>query len=100
LVSSYIGGGGFSKVYLGTDLRTNASIVIKELDPIDEIKIKREVKIMQTLKGGDNIVQLIDVIQYPDENGENNNTGFIIEKVDNGNVSWKKMFASMNNYDI
>ncbi len=32
---------------------------------VKKVKVKREVKVLQTLKGGANIVQLIDVVSDP-----------------------------------
>jgi casein kinase II subunit alpha len=40
-------------------------MVIKVLKPVKKRKIKREIKILQILKGGPNIVELVDVVRDP-----------------------------------
>lgn len=39
--------------------------VIKVLKPVKKKKIKREIKILQNLAGGENIVALLDVVRDP-----------------------------------
>jgi casein kinase II subunit alpha len=40
-------------------------MVIKVLKPVKKRKIKREIKILQILQGGPNIVELVDVVRDP-----------------------------------
>lgn len=40
-------------------------VVIKVLKPVKKRKIKREIKILEILKGGPNIVELLDVVRDP-----------------------------------
>jgi casein kinase II subunit alpha len=39
--------------------------VIKTLKPVKKKKIKREVKILQNLAGGPNIIKLLDTVRDP-----------------------------------
>ena len=39
--------------------------MIKVLKPVKKRKIKREIKILQILKGGKNIVELIEIVRDP-----------------------------------
>ena len=43
----------------------NEKCVIKVLKPVKKKKIKREIKILQNLSGGPNIVSLLDVVRDP-----------------------------------
>eukprot|EP01041_Mallomonas_annulata_P005969 gene5969-12041_t len=58
-----IGTGRYGDVYLGAI--NNTKCVIKHLKPIGKRKINREIKILLNLRGGENIIQIIDVIQNP-----------------------------------
>jgi casein kinase II subunit alpha len=39
--------------------------VIKVLKPVKKKKIKREIKILQNLSGGPNVIQLLDIVRDP-----------------------------------
>lgn len=54
-----LGDGKYSDVYDGVDPETGGRVVIKILKPIRENKIMREIKILETLKGGPNIISLL-----------------------------------------
>ncbi|TYZ60053.1 hypothetical protein PybrP1_007244 [[Pythium] brassicae (nom. inval.)] len=60
-----IGRGKYSEVFEGYNVANNAKCVIKILKPVKKKKIKREIKILQNLSGGVNIVQLYDVVRDP-----------------------------------
>lgn len=40
-------------------------MVIKILKPVKKKKIKREIKILQNLAGGINVIELLDVVKDP-----------------------------------
>lgn len=40
-------------------------IVIKVLKPIKKKKVKRELKVLSNLRGGPNIIELLDVVRDP-----------------------------------
>mmetsp|Transcript_9138 Transcript_9138/g.13701 ORF Transcript_9138/g.13701 Transcript_9138/m.13701 type:complete len:369 (+) Transcript_9138:139-1245(+) len=60
-----IGRGKYSEVFEGMEMGTNTKIVIKILKPVRKEKIKREIKILENLRGGDNIIRLIKKVKDP-----------------------------------
>jgi casein kinase II subunit alpha len=58
-----IGRGKYSEVFEGINIVNYQKCVIKVLKPVKKKKIKREIKILQNLSGGPNIVQLLDVVR-------------------------------------
>ncbi|EIN05394.1 Pkinase-domain-containing protein [Punctularia strigosozonata HHB-11173 SS5] len=60
-----VGHGKYSEVFLGIDVVGDEKCIIKVLKPVKRKKIKREIKILQNLAGGPNIVELLDVVRDP-----------------------------------
>ncbi|EER08802.1 casein kinase ii, alpha chain, putative, partial [Perkinsus marinus ATCC 50983] len=60
-----IGRGKYSEVFEGIRVPTGEKCVIKILKPVKKKKIKREIKILQNLCGGTNVVELYDVVRDP-----------------------------------
>ena len=60
-----LGCGGYSEVYQGVNIENNQKCVIKVLKPVKIERQFREIKILQTLYGGPNIVKLYDIIRAP-----------------------------------
>ena len=75
-----IGRGKYSEVFKGYNVKNGQDCVIKVLKPSTNIyelylkrltpivrkkKIKRELKILQNLSGGPNVVSLLDVVRDP-----------------------------------
>jgi len=58
-----VGRGKYSDVFQGIDVTTNSPVVIKILKPVKKKKIKREIKILQSLDGGTNVIQLLDIVR-------------------------------------
>eukprot|EP00347_Sterkiella_histriomuscorum_P006618 403352081 len=56
-----LGRGKYSEVYEAACLKNNQKCVVKILKPVRTEKIYREIKILQTLFGGPNIVKMFDV---------------------------------------
>jgi len=56
-----LGRGKYSEVFEGHDSLNDKKIVIKILKPVRVTKIRREIKILDTLRGGPNIVRLTGV---------------------------------------
>ncbi|KFD72168.1 hypothetical protein M514_15441 [Trichuris suis] len=61
----HLGGGKYSNVFEGIDLRDNERVAIKVLKPVKKKKIRREVEILEILRGGVNIVTLKEILQNP-----------------------------------
>ncbi|GMM37752.1 casein kinase 2 catalytic subunit [Saccharomycopsis crataegensis] len=69
-VSSYeiiqkVGRGRYSEVFIGTNIVNSSLCVIKVLKPVKIKKIYREIKVIQNLTGGPNIIGLYDVVHDP-----------------------------------
>jgi casein kinase II subunit alpha len=60
-----LGRGKYSEVYSGVQVHKNTKVVIKVLKPVKKKKIKREIKILKTLKGHPNLIDLLDVVKDP-----------------------------------
>lgn len=57
------GRGKYSEVFEGINVVNYQKCVIKVLKPVKKKKIKREIKILQNLSGGPNIIALLDVVR-------------------------------------
>ena len=86
-----IGRGKYSEVYEGINTLNNERIVIKILKPVKKTKIRREIKILQTLRGGVNIINLIDVVRDP----MTKTPALIMEYVDTGDVDFRTLYKSL-----
>eukprot|EP00929_Paragymnodinium_shiwhaense_P043559 TRINITY_DN22396_c0_g1_i1.p1 TRINITY_DN22396_c0_g1~~TRINITY_DN22396_c0_g1_i1.p1 ORF type:complete len:386 (+),score=85.82 TRINITY_DN22396_c0_g1_i1:142-1158(+) len=64
-VAKKIGRGKYSEVFLGVHSPSSKKVVIKVLKPVKKKKIKREVKILQNVARGPNIIDLLDVVRDP-----------------------------------
>lgn len=53
------------QVFEGVNIVTEEKCIIKVLKPVKKKKIKREIKILQNLAGGPNVVALLDVVRDP-----------------------------------
>lgn len=89
-----IGRGKYSEVFEGINVTNNSRCVIKILKPIKKKKIKREIKILQNLHGGTNIVQLLDVVRAPGSKMPS----LIFEYIDN--VDFKTLYPSLTDMDV
>jgi len=58
-----LGRGKYSEVFEGVNIVTEQKCVLKILKPVKKKKIKREIKILQNLSGGVNVIQLLDVVR-------------------------------------
>ena len=68
--------------------------MIKVLKPVKRKKIKREIKILQNLTGGTNIIQLLDVVRDP----QSKTPALIFEHVNN--TDFKYLYPTLTDYDI
>ena len=64
-VTRKLGRGKYSEVFEGMNVLNNEKVVVKILKPVKKKKIKREIKILQNLRNGPNIVALYDVVKDP-----------------------------------
>ena len=89
-----VGPGKYSEVYEGININNDQRVIIKVLKPVKKKKIKREIKILQNLKGGPNIVKLIDVVRDP----SSKSPCIITEWIDN--IDYKTLFPQLTDEDI
>jgi len=89
-----IGRGKYSEVFEGANVVNNTKCVIKILKPVKKKKIKREIKILQNMCGGTNIIQLLDVVRDP----QSKTPSLIFEHVNN--TDFKILYPTLSDYDI
>jgi len=89
-----IGRGKYSEVFEGTNTLTDERCVIKILKPVKKKKIKREIKILQNLNGGTNIIRLYDVVRDP----QTKTPALIFEHVNN--LDFKILYPTFTDYDV
>ncbi|CDR96782.1 casein kinase II, alpha chain (CK II), putative [Babesia bigemina] len=89
-----IGRGKYSEVFEGTNVLTKERIVIKILKPLKKKKIKREIKILQNLSGGPNIIKLLDIVKDP----QSRTPSLIFEYVNN--TDFKILYPMLSLADI
>ena len=93
-VVSKIGRGKYSEVFQGMNIVNNTKCVIKILKPVKKKKIKREIKILQNLSGGTNVVQLLDVVRDP----QSKTPALVFEYINN--MDFKVLYPTLTDLDI
>ncbi|CAI6282872.1 unnamed protein product [Periconia digitata] len=100
-----IGRGKYSEVFEGINVVNYQKCVIKVLKPVKKKKIKREIKILQNLSGGPNIVSLLDVVrdnQVSDGSdwvGDWSKTPSLIFEAVN-NTDFRTLYPKFTDYDV
>jgi casein kinase II subunit alpha len=89
-----IGRGKYSEVFEGVNVVTGDKCVIKILKPVMKKKIKREIRILQNLCGGPNVVKLLDVVRDP----QSKTPSLIFEYVNN--TDFKTLYPTFTDYDV
>jgi len=89
-----IGRGKYSEVFDGVNIVNNQRCVVKILKPVKKKKIKREIKILQNLCGGPNVIQLLDVVRDP----QSKTPSLVFEHVDN--IDFKTLYPTLRDFDI
>ncbi|KAF5958313.1 hypothetical protein HYC85_005538 [Camellia sinensis] len=89
-----VGRGKYSEVFEGINVNNNERCVIKILKPVKKKKIKREIKILQNLCGGPNIVKLLDIVR--DQHSKT--PSLIFEYVNS--TDFKVLYPTLTDYDI
>eukprot|EP01040_Poterioochromonas_malhamensis_P000130 gene130-136_t len=89
-----IGRGKYSEVFAGVNVVNNTKCVIKILKPVKKKKIKREIKILQNLRGGTNIIQLLDIVI----DAQSKTPALIFEYVNN--IDFKVLYPTLTDLDI
>jgi len=81
-------------VFEGVNVAKNEKCIIKILKPVKKKKIRREIKILQNLCGGQNIIQLLDVVR----DLQSKTPSLIFEYVEN--ADFKGLYPTLSDYDI
>ncbi|OMO56506.1 hypothetical protein CCACVL1_26503 [Corchorus capsularis] len=89
-----VGRGKYSEVFEGFHCTDNEKCIIKILKPVKKKKIKREIKILQNLCGGPNIVKLLDIVR----DQQSKTPSLIFEYVNN--TDFKVLYPTLSDYDI
>jgi len=89
-----LGRGKYSEVFEGTKDPTEEKVVIKILKPVKKKKIKREIKILENLRGGTNVINLLDVVKDP----ISRTPALVFEYVNN--TDFKQLYQTLSDYDI
>ncbi|KAM3709181.1 hypothetical protein ACJW31_02G153500 [Castanea mollissima] len=89
-----VGRGKYSEVFEGINVNSSERCIIKILKPVKKKKIKREIKILQNLCGGPNIVKLLDIVR--DQHSKT--PSLIFEYVNS--TDFKVLYPTLTDYDI
>ena len=90
-----VGRGKYSEVFEGVRAQAvDQKCIIKILKPVKKKKIKREIKILQNLAGGINVISLLDVVREP----QSKTPSLIFEHVNN--TDFKVLYPNLTDYDI
>lgn len=81
-------------MFEGINVRTDEKCIVKVLKPVKKKKIKREIKILQNLAGGPNIVTLLDVVRDP----TSKIPSLVFECVQN--LDFKVLYPRFTDFDI
>lgn len=88
------GRGKYSEVFEGINVVNYQKCVIKVLKPVKKKKIKREIKILQNLAGGPNVVALLDVVR----DSQSKTPSLIFEYVNN--TDFRSLYPKFNDIDV
>ncbi|XP_012787736.1 casein kinase II subunit alpha-like [Sorex araneus] len=89
-----LGRGNYSEVYEAIKVSTNEKVAVKMLHPIKAQKIKREIAILENLRGGPNIIMLTATVKSP----RSGTPALVFEHVNN--THYKKLYQILTDYDI
>lgn len=89
-----LGRGKYSEVFEGINIVNYQKCVIKVLKPVKKKKIKREIKILQNLSGGPNVVALLDVVR----DSQSKTPSLIFEYVNN--TDFRSLYPKFIDYDV
>lgn len=96
-ITAKLGRGKYSEVFAGVKVNvpeSESKVVIKILKPVKKTKIKREIKILQNLRGGTNVIELLEVVQDP----QSKTPSLVFEYVNN--VDFKVLYPTFTDFDI
>lgn len=89
-----LGRGKYSEVFEAVHEATRDAVVLKVLKPVKKKKIRREVKILEFLKGGTNIIRLLGVVH----NEPTKITALVFERI--SNEDFKQLYMKLGEHDV
>ena len=89
-----MGRGKYSEVFEGVHTLSGSKCVVKILKPVKKKKIKREIKILQTLCGGPNVITLLDCVRDP----ASKTPSLVFEHVDA--ADFKLLYPTLSDADV
>ncbi|NIG61931.1 Protein Kinase Ck2 [Pontoporia blainvillei] len=89
-----LGWSKYSEVFEAINITNNEKVVVKILKPVKKKKIKREIKILENLRGGPNIITLADTVKDP----VSRTAALVFEHVNN--TDFKQLYRTLTDYDI
>ncbi|XP_025032073.1 casein kinase II subunit alpha-like [Python bivittatus] len=89
-----LGRGKYSEVFEAINITNNEKVVVKILKPVKKKKIKREIKILENLRGGPNIINLLDIVKDP----VSRTPALVFEHVNN--TDFKQLYQTLSDFDI
>ncbi len=88
-----VGRGKYSEVFEGVNMVNGEKCIVKVLKPVKKRKIKREIKILQCIAGGPNVIQLLDIVR--DE--QSKTPSLIFEHVQNSEFKvWTRLVKGIH----
>ncbi|KAF3833016.1 hypothetical protein F7725_026681, partial [Dissostichus mawsoni] len=84
----------WSEVFEAINVTNNEKVVVKILKPVKKKKIKREIKILENLRGGTNIIRLVDTVKDP----VSRTPALVFECINN--TDFKELYQKLTDYDI
>ncbi len=81
-------------MFEGINIVNYQKCVIKVLKPVKKKKIKREIKILQNLAGGPNVVALLDVVR----DNQSKTPSLVFEYVNN--TDFRTLYPRFSDYDV
>jgi len=89
-----VGRGKYSEVFEGVHCKAEQQCIIKILKPVKKKKIKREIKILQNLCGGPNIIKMLDIVREP----QSKTPSLVFEYVNN--TDFKVLYPTLRDLDV
>eukprot|EP01006_Ploeotia_vitrea_P016289 TRINITY_DN46884_c0_g1_i1.p2 TRINITY_DN46884_c0_g1~~TRINITY_DN46884_c0_g1_i1.p2 ORF type:complete len:366 (+),score=36.15 TRINITY_DN46884_c0_g1_i1:61-1158(+) len=93
-VNKKIGRGKYSEVFEGINTLNGEKCVVKVLKPVKKKKIRREIKILQNVCGGPNVIKLLDIVRDP----LSKTPSLIFEHVNN--TDFRVLYPTLGDLDI
>ncbi|KAK6786079.1 hypothetical protein RDI58_014604 [Solanum bulbocastanum] len=89
-----VGRGKYSEVFKEIHTTNNEKCIIKILKPVKKKKIKHDIKILQNLCGGPNIVKLLNIVR----DQQSKTPSLIFEYVNN--TDFKVLYLTLSDFDV